>query len=201
MPGKRRSGDGRDDARLVKGCLEGDTEAFSVLVDRYQERVYNIVYRMVGDREEARDLSQDAFVKAFEGIGTFDAELPFSSWMYRIGTNVAIDHLRRKKLAGVPLEDAFQGGEAPSGSRADGEPPAPDGELPETVSISNETSAALNRALLELPEKYRAVVVFHHLEGLSYAEISKILGIPRNTAKTWARRARGLLCESLEGVI
>jgi len=187
-----------EDARLARRFIEGEREAFSVLVKRYEEPVFNVIMRMVGDREEARDLAQEAFVRAFEGIETFDCSLPFGAWMYRIAVNVSIDHLRRKKLNRVPLDEAFFDGEIPSHNeeRAKGHL-----QQPEETSIRNETSQALREALIELPDKYRAVIVLHHLEGMSYAEISKVLGVPKNTAKTWGRRGRLILSELLEGVI
>lgn len=195
MPTERLTRDGREDARAVKRCRQGDVDAFSELVLKYQDGVFNVVYRIVGDREEARDIAQEAFVRAFEGIGTFNEKMPFRAWIYRIGTNAAIDHLRRAgRGREVPMDEVF---DAASGR----EPSAPTAAVPENASVSNETSALVHRALLELPDNYRAAVVLHHLEGLGYREVGEVLGVPRNTAKTWAYRARGTLCRSLEGVI
>jgi RNA polymerase sigma-70 factor, ECF subfamily len=205
MPNTRLSRDGREDVRLVRRCRQGDAGAFETLVRKYQDPVYSIAYRMVGDREEARDLAQETLVRAFEGIETFNTRMLFRSWIYRIGANVSIDHLRRKgRSRDIPVEIAVAAGSAAGGQEGYGvviELPGPDSDIPENVSMSNETSGIVWRALEQLPDNYRAVMVLHHMEGMSYAEIGRVLGVPRNTAKTWGHRARGLLCESLEGVV
>jgi RNA polymerase sigma-70 factor (ECF subfamily) len=205
MPNSRLSRDGREDVRLVKRCREGDAGAFETLVRKYQDPVYSIAYRMVGDREEARDLAQETFVRAFEGIETFNTRMSFRSWLYRIGANASIDHLRsRGRSRDLPVEIAIAAGDTTGNPARYGvviELRGPEADIPENVSVSNETSGQVWEALEELPENYRAVVVLHHMEGMSYAEIGRVLGVPRNTAKTWGHRARGLLCESLEGVV
>jgi len=205
MPNTRLSRDGRDDARLVKRCREGEAGAFEGLVLKYQDPMYSIAYRMVGDCEEARDLAQETFVRAFEGIDTFNIRMSFRAWLYRIGTNASIDHLRRRgRWRDVPVETAVTAGD-PAGNRSGYgvviELPGPETDIPENVSVSNETSGFVWDALMELPDNYRVVIVLHHMEGLSYTEIGRVLGVPRNTAKTWGHRARGLLCKALEGVV
>lgn len=199
--GGLNSRESRDEARVVRKCLEGDRDAFSFLVEKYQGSVFNVIYRMVGTREETLDLTQEAFVRAFEGIRTFDARLPFGAWIYRVSVNVAIDYLRRKKLTSIPLDEVFERGEVFQCGLAGCKPQLAERDLPEAMTMSNETSLEVRDALGNLPEKYRAIIVLHHLEGMSYAEISRILGIPRSTAKTWARRGRLMLYEFLEGVI
>lgn len=205
MSQSRYSRDGREDARLVVKCRSGDMGAFEILVRKYQDPLYNIAYRMVGDPDEAKDLAQEAFMRALEGMHTFDARMPFSSWIYRIGTNAAIDHLRRRARASdFSLENASRVGK-PSGGMPHGRvgKELATGYLddPEELSIVGETSRVVREALLELPENYRAVIVLHHLEGMTYTQIGRVLGVPKNTAKTWASRARGMLCECLQGVI
>ena len=205
MPKTRLSRDGREDARLVKRCRQGDTGAFEGLVYKYQDNVYNIAYRMVGDREQARDLTQETFTRAFEGIDSFNTRMLFRSWLYRIGTNASIDQLRRRgKYRDLPVEIAVAAGAGAPEDNGYGvviELPASEAEIPENVSVSNEIASMVWGALEELPGKYRAVIVLHHIEGKSYAEIGRVLGVPRNTAKTWGHRARNMLCESLEGVV
>ena len=204
MPEVRLSRDGREDARLVKECRAGEERAFEALVRKYQHQVYNVVYRMVGDREEALDIAQETFIKTFQGLDAFDLKMPFRAWLLRIGTNSAIDLLRRRGRArDVRVDPAMVGQPAPGVGFGDGEfdPPAPASEIPENVSLANETADAVREALEILPGNYKAVVVLHHMEGLSYSEIGKVMGVPGNTAKTWGRRARGLLCDALEGVM
>lgn len=200
MPVSRLAGEGREDARLVRKCREGEPLAFEALVRKYQDPVFSIAYRMVGDREEARDLAQETFVKALEGLDTFNTRMPFRSWLYRVCANASIDYLRRRvKRQPVPVETVAA--EEPGGYGVVIELRGPEREIPENVSLSNETALTVREALKELPANYRAVIVLHHMEGLSYAEIGQVLGVPRNTAKTWGHRARGMLCESLEGVV
>jgi RNA polymerase sigma-70 factor, ECF subfamily len=205
MPNTRLSRDGRDDARLVKRCREGDAGAFECLVRKYQDPVFGIAYRMVGDREEAKDLAQETFTNAFEGIDTFNSRMPFRAWLYRIGANASIDHLRRRgRVRDIPVEVAAAAGDSYGNQGEYGvviELPGPETDIPENVSVTNETSGLVWDALEQLPDHYRAAIVLHHMEGVSYAEIGRVLGVPRNTAKTWGHRARGLLCEALEGVV
>ena len=195
MTPRRLSRDGREEARVVVRCRQGEVEAFAALVERYQDGVYQVIYRMVGDREEARDLAQEAFMRALEGLGTFDVRKPFRPWMCRIAANVAIDYLRRQDHPNdVPLEAVFDVG-------AGREPPVSGSDGPESAALSREVSDIVWRELLRLQVNWRAAIVLHHMEGMSYSEIGDILGVPRNTAKTWAHRAKGELCRSLEGVI
>jgi RNA polymerase sigma-70 factor (ECF subfamily) len=205
MATTRLSRDSREDARLVKGCREGDARAYELLVRKYQDPVFSIAYRMVGDREDARDLAQETFVRALEGIDTFNIRMPFRAWLFRICTNAVIDHLRKYgKVRDIPVEMAVAAGAGPF----DGgecavviEMPGSDTEIPENISVANETAVTVREALMDLPEHYRAVVVLHHMEGMSYSEISRVMEVPRNTAKTWGHRARALLCDTLEGVV
>lgn len=201
MPNSRLSRDGREDSRLVRECREGDDRAFEALVYKYQDQVFNVAYRMVGDREEAMDLAQETFIKAYQGLDTFDTAMPFRAWLMRIGTNCSIDLLRKRgRGRDVPPEVTFTA-VSPGEGQARFDPPGPQADIPENVSVSNEVVGVVRGALLELPDNYRAVVVLHHLEGMSYSEIGAVMGVPRNTAKTWGHRARGMLCLSLEGVM
>jgi RNA polymerase sigma-70 factor (ECF subfamily) len=195
MTPSRLSRDRREEARLVARCRKGDVDAFAALVETYQDAVYRMIYRMVGDREEARDLAQEAFIRAFEGLETFNVRKPFRPWMYRIAANAAIDYLRRQDHPeDVPLETVFD-------VAADRESPVPGPDEPESAALSREVSDTVWRELLRLQVKWRAAIVLHHMEGMNYSEIGDILGVPGNTAKTWAHRAKRELCRSLEGVI
>ena len=203
MPNSRLSRDAREDARLVRECLGGDDGAFEALVLKYQDQVFSVVYRMVGEREEAMDVAQETFLKAYQGLETYKPGMPYRAWLLRIGTNAAIDSLRRRSRGrDVPSEMMVSPGNGADKATAGAfDPPGPDTDNPETVSVSNETAGVVRQALAELPDKYRVVMVLHHMEGMSYSEIARVLGVPRNTAKTWGHRARGLLCEALEGVM
>ena len=204
MPHSRLSGGAREDARLVRACVQGEKEAFEVLVRKYQDSVYHLVYRMVGDKEEAKDLAQEAFLKAYQRLDTYQSRWPFRAWLFRVAANGAIDHLRKtgRTLEEEPLfcGDCQDGHSRRSGSPLGSESDVKAGQ-PEEVAISNEAAGVVHQALRGLPDNYRAVVVLHHLEGMSYKDIGRVLGVPRNTAKTWASRARALLARSLEGVV
>lgn len=205
MPNSRLSRDGREDARLVRECRDGDERAFEALVVKYQDQVFGVAYRMVSDREEALDVAQETFIKAFQGLGSYDVRLPFRAWLLRIGTNSSIDHLRRRNRSReVRSNGQLISGEwvaGPANTALPFDPPGPETDIPENISLSKETADVVHDALDELPEKYKAVMVLHHMEGLSYSQIGQVMGVPRNTAKTWGHRARGLLCEALEGVM
>jgi RNA polymerase sigma-70 factor (ECF subfamily) len=202
MPRSRYSREVREDARLVESCRDGEVEVFASLVRKYQDSVYSVAYRMVGDSDEAADVSQETFIKAFESLDTYETRWPFRPWVLRIATNAAIDHLRRRKNREVPLEMTPEWGrDADGGSARVIEFPGRESEIPENVSMANETAEMVHSALAGLPDNYRTVLVLHHMEGMSYREIARVLGVPRNTAKTWGHRARALLCDSLEEVI
>ncbi|MBN1289547.1 MAG: sigma-70 family RNA polymerase sigma factor [Actinobacteria bacterium] len=194
--------EGREDTRAVRECLQGKIEAFEFLVKKYQDPVYYIAYRMVSNQEEAKDLAQETFVKAFEKLDTFNMKMPFRSWLYKICSNLTIDNLRGRKGREISVRIANDARETEGGRNMHlAEFVAPEREIPENVSLSNDISRYVQEALDGLPENYRLVMVLHHMEGLNYAEIGKVLGVPRNTVKTWAHRARGELCGSLKGVV
>lgn len=203
MPTSVLTREGREDSNLVRSCCQGDVEAFSSLVEKYQDSVYNIAYRMVADPEEASDVAQEAFLKAFEKLDTFKQGRSFRAWLFSISANTAIDHLRRGAgRRDIPMDVAFRIDTAEGWKSGTGfEPPAPNARNPEEESITGEVSRLVQEQIRLLPHNYRAVIVLHYLEGLSYGQVGKALGVPRNTAKTWSYRARCMLCDALEGVI
>lgn len=164
--------DDQDDVALVERCIRGDTEAFAPLVARYQKVLFNVAYRMVGDYEDARDISQDAFVKAYEKLDLFDPSRRFFSWIYRIMINECLNHLRRRK----PLE--------PLDPRL-----ASPGSLQDDLQ-ARETSRRLRAALDELATDDREVLILRHFVGLSYAEVGALLEISEKTVKSRLYTAR-----------
>lgn len=170
------------DAELVRRCLQGDTEAFRPLVEAYQGVLFNVAYRMVHDREEARDLVQGAFVKAWEKLGTYDPAHQFFSWIYRILVNDSLNVLRKGARV-RPLEASWEG-------------PAEGG--PERDLEARETERRVREALMELPADSRAVVVLRHFAELSYAEMAVALAIPEKTVKSRLFTARHRLAEVLD---
>jgi len=170
-----------DDNELVLECLRGDGHAFELLVVRYQGPVFNAVLRMVRDRDEAGDLTQTTFLKAYERLSTFDSQQKFFSWLYRIAINEAINHLKRRGRL-EPLDGDWESG----------------GNDPESAAVSSDLSVHVQDALMSLSSEYRAVLVLRHFEDCSYDEIAVIVGVPEKTVKSRLFTARRLLKERLE---
>jgi RNA polymerase sigma-70 factor (ECF subfamily) len=169
------------DNELVRECLGGDEHAFETLLLRYQGPVFNAVLRMVRDRDEASDLTQTAFLKAYEQLGRFDSRHKFFSWLYRIAVNEAINHVKRRRRL-EPLA-----GDWASGTRN-----------PEAEFIESELSHHVQDALMSLPYDYRAVLVLRHFEGCSYDEMAAIVGVTEKKLKSRLFSARRQLKELLE---
>ncbi len=173
------------DRELVTRAGAGDQEAFEQLVRDNQNRVYSLAVRLVGDREEAADLAQEAFLKAWQGLSSFQGESSFSTWIYRLTTNVCIDYLRRKKRRqevepAVSLDDEDSGWAEPADA----------GQDPQRKLEEAERSRALSRGLERLPEHQRQVLVMRELSGLSYQEIGAATGLDLGTVKSRIARAR-----------
>ncbi|MFQ6098625.1 MAG: sigma-70 family RNA polymerase sigma factor [Armatimonadota bacterium] len=182
------------DADLVKQCLRGRRRAFDELVSRYEGSVYNVCTRMLGNADEARDVAQEAFVRAYMALNRFDTERPFRPWMLKIATNVCINVAKARSRGEVSLHDPAPAGAEPAAHRLEVEDeragPA------ETVQ-RRELHERVREAVLSLPETYRAVAVLRHLEGLSYEEVAEATGLPLGTVKTHIFRAKKLLRERL----
>ncbi len=177
-----------DDAAIVKRCLDGDQRAYQELLRRYRRSVYSITYRMVGHREEARDLAQEVFIRAFRSLHRYDPSRPFSSWIFKITSNLCIDFYRKKRLSTVSIHETYDGeDERPRIELVD---PGPD---PEETFQTGSQRDRLDRLLLSLPPRYRVVVLLRHKEDLSYEEIADQLEIPIGTVKARLHRAHRLL--------
>lgn len=179
--------------RLIKKVKKGDHQAFAELVDRYKNSVYSICLRMVGNREEAEDLSQDAFIRAYNHISQFDNDRKFSTWLFRIATNLSIDSLRRKKPS-VSLDAEIPGTE---GLALNTMLPG-SGDLPDEQIVQGETEQWIQNEIKALPEKYRSAVVLKYIEDLSLKEISEIMGLPVGTVKTRVHRGREMLRKNMK---
>lgn len=178
-----------DDVALVRASLDGRREAFEQLVRRHQRGVVNHLYRLVGRREAAMDLAQEVFLKVYQALGTFDPRYRFTTWLYRIASNSAIDHLRRKRIATCPLEPAGHDDEpGDPGDRLPGNDPSPD-----DVLRYRELEARVEDALTRLPTAYRELVLLRHRQHCRYDEIARITGLPIGTVKNRIFRAREML--------
>lgn len=181
-----------DDRSLVDRILGGDRDLFTVLVSRYEKRVINYVYRITHRYEEAHDLAQEIFVKVYLALDRYDAKYQFSTWLFRIAQNSAIDALRKKSIAEVPL--ARPTDEEPSGKEREF---ADTGVSPERALKNKQLSAAIDRAVENLPIDYRELIQLRHFAELSYEEIASMKKLPLGTVKNKLFRARNLLKEAL----
>lgn len=182
-----------DDATLVRRALAGDQDAYREIVSRYERPIYSLVLRMVRDRSRAEELAQDAFVKAFSRLETFDAAHKLSSWLFKIAHNTAIDHLRRRRVETVSIEGV--GDEGPGWIAT-----LPDESLPspERRATQADLVRGLEAAVSRLRPEYREVVLLRFQEGLAYDEIAEVTGLPLGTVKTHIHRARKELVRLLE---
>jgi len=173
------------DSRLVERTLAGDAEAFEALVRRYEERAWWAAYHLLGDAEEARDIAQEAFLRAYKALARFDFGMSFYTWLYRIVVNLSIDAMRKRgRLKPVALDDLAGGLAAPGGE------PQP-GERIE----SEETAARVREVLGKLPEKYRTVMTLRELDGLSCKEIASIVRSTHATVRWRLHIARRMFKE------
>lgn len=169
-----------DDPKLVKQCLRGEPKAFETLVDRYQKVVFNVALRMVGDPEDAQDITQSVFLKVYENLESFDSQYKFFSWIYRIAVNESLNYLQTKKTTDELDENLVAGGKPQDDSFHD-----------------DQMLQSLERALMRISFDQRVVLVLKHLQGLSYREIGYILDIPEKTVKSRLFSARQGLKEIL----
>lgn len=184
------------DHELVARARKGSEAAYRELLGRYQRPVFSLVYRMVRDREQAEDLSQETFVKVFNNIDRYDPKYKFSSWIFKIATNVAIDALRKKEPATVSL-DGSRHAETDEDIEATRITAVSDDENPEELLEARELGSEIERAIGRLRPEYKTAVLLRHVEGRAYEEIAEIMAVPLGTVKTYIHRARGELRESL----
>jgi RNA polymerase sigma-70 factor (ECF subfamily) len=186
--------DGYKDEELIAAFLEGDHTAFEELVRRYETQVFNLAYRILGDRTDALDVSQEVFILLFRKLGTFRSESRFSTWLYRVATNACRDYTRKKRyhlsLSSRADEDMPEWEEMIPG----------DEESPDDLLISAELQDRVRKAIRKLPIKFREVVYLHDIEGYNYKEISEILDISLGTVKSRLNRARHRLAQELRGL-
>jgi RNA polymerase sigma-70 factor, ECF subfamily len=184
------------DQEVVVLARHGQEAAYRELVRRYERPVFSLVYRMVRDRELAEDLAQETFVKALNAIESYRPEFKFSSWIFKIANNAAIDHLRRRELDTLSL-DGSPHAETPEAVEATalqiGDRQETALEEVEARELGGEIEVAISR----LRPEYRSCILLRHVEGRPYEEIAEILGLPLGTVKTYIHRARNELRLSL----
>jgi RNA polymerase sigma-70 factor (ECF subfamily) len=181
------------DEEIVARVLSGQENLFETLVRRYQTRILSHVARMVGSREDALDLSQEIFLKVFGALDRFNPEFRFSTWLFRIAGNAAIDHLRKRKPRTIPLETTDSDGHVSS-------PEYKSSDLDPFGRLRNtERGDAIARAIADLPAEFRELIALRHFTGLSYEEIAEVKNMPLGTVKNKLFRARAVLKERLAG--
>jgi RNA polymerase sigma-70 factor (ECF subfamily) len=182
-----------EELRLVAASQQGDVDAFNQLVRLYESRVFNLCYRMLGDRESAADAAQEAFISAYRNLNRFRGG-SFRSWLFRIATNLCYDVLRaRKRKPATSLDAAL----AAEDDTAYFDPPDP-GETPDETALRQELGAAIQQALQQLPEDQRIVLVLCDIQGFAYDEIARITGNNLGTVKSRLSRGRARLREVLK---
>lgn len=169
-----------DDNALVKQCLEGHTGAFKEFIDKYQKPIFNVALRMVNDQDDAEDIAQTVFVKAYEHLRSFNPKFKFFSWLYRMAINESLNFIRQKKKY-QGLDDCLESKEV----------------MPDRSFEENEQNMNIEVALMRIDAEYRSVVVLRHFLELSYKEIGEVCDIPEKTVKSRLYTARHLLKDLL----
>jgi RNA polymerase sigma-70 factor (ECF subfamily) len=170
------------DKEYAERASKGDGQSFSALVRRHQDRVYRYVLRMMGCREDALELTQEVFLRAYRALPSWRPDALFSTWLFRIATNVAIDGIRKRKLATYISIDECKDLVAHT-------------QGPEELAEAGERGRLLESALQQLPLEYREVLLLREIEEMSYSEIAQVLRIREGTVKSRISRARGLLLQ------
>ena len=180
---------------LVKQALDGDQKAYRILFENHKQAIYHIIVKIVRNNEEAQDLVQETFIKAFSSLKSYNPTYRFTTWLYKIAANSSIDHIRKRKLQTFSLDQPVD---------------TKDGQLsvevpdmsyhPERDLSAKRQNLSISEAIDSLPEKYRQVIVKRHQEDKSYEEIAEFLGVPVGTVKARIFRARELLKKKLKSL-
>jgi RNA polymerase sigma-70 factor (ECF subfamily) len=185
-----------NDIDLVRRAKEGDGKAYDELVLLYNDAVFSVIFRMVHNRREAEDLVQDAFIKAYNSIDSFNEAYAFSTWLFKIATNNCIDFFRKRKIRTYSMDQPIR-------YKDDEIQPeyADPGEDAEHEMLSVEKSRLIKQAIDDLSPKYKEPIILRHQLEKSYEEIAEIMNLPLGTVKARIFRAREMLKKSLKGVI
>jgi RNA polymerase sigma-70 factor, ECF subfamily len=181
--------------RIIERCKEGDLAAFNELVLRYEKQVYNLAFRLTGSYDDANDVASDTFVRIFNSIGKFRGDSAFSTWLYRIATNVYLDTRKRRSAhPNLSLEEYLEMEEGSMDRQIEDRGPGPQNKVEE-----RERHERLMIAINKLPDFQRVIIALYHIQELPYEEIAEILNMPLGTVKSRLNRARRALREILEG--
>jgi len=190
-----------DDATLVRQCQNGDLEAMSCLIVKYQDRIYNAILKICQNHDDAAELTQDTFVKVLENINSFRGKSGFYTWLFRVAVNHTLNYCKRRfKLSPVSLDAENDQIEESKGKLA-AVLAAPDGLDPAVVAQQKELSQIVVNLIGQLAQEYRVVLVLRDIEQMTYAEIAEVLRIETGTVKSRLSRARAKLRQLLETVL
>jgi RNA polymerase sigma-70 factor, ECF subfamily len=184
------------DQEVVLAARRGSDAAYRELVRRYERPLFSLIYRMVRDRELAEDLTQETFIKALNALASYRPEFKFSSWIFKIANNAAIDQLRRREVNTLSL-DGSPTAETPDAVEATALQVSSKGESPLDELEAREMGSAIEIAIGKLRPEYRSCIMLRHVEGLAYEEIAASLDLPLGTVKTYIHRARNELRQYL----
>lgn len=171
------------DIEIINQCIGGNVQVFEHLVNRYKKLVFNTAYRMMGNREEAEDVTQEAFIRIYNSLARYNPEFKFSTWALKITTNLCLDNLRKRKGESVPIDEQFN--------------LCDEGLTPEEQYLRRENQQMVLEAINKLPEKYKEFIILFHHRNLSYQEIMDITGESLTIVKNRLYRARQMLKEYL----
>ena len=190
-----------EDAALVERSQKGDMQAFGALVAKYQNRIFNAICRLCGNRSDVEELAQESFLRALERIGQFRGQSGFYTWLFRIATNLAISHRRRLgrvRFHSMTARDDFDGNQAEALTAAMARKRAPN---PQAAAISADVDKQVIQALETLDEEFRLVVVLRDVEDMDYGQIADVLNVPVGTVKSRLHRGRCILREKLADLV
>lgn len=193
---ERREQSRIEDRQLIADALAGKQDAYQRLMKKYHNAIAHLIMRMVGSQGDVEDLTQEAFIKAFNSLASFNDEFAFSTWLYKIATNNCIDFLRKRKLKTFSIDRPIGDDEGA------GQYEIPDdSHIPDSGILQQQQTSAIQHAIDGLPEKYRLVIVMRHQEEKSYEEIAAELDLPLGTVKAHIFRAREMLYRQLRGKV
>lgn len=178
--------------KIIRRALSGDQSAYEALLKRYKGGIHNMIYQMVKNREEAEDLVQETFIKAFHALESYNDNYAFSTWLYKIAFNHCIDAIRKKKLKTLPLDKPIQLRDGEVRHEIHDDTHSPEGNY-----LFSEKKKRIQESIQSLPKRYREAIILRHQEERSYEEISEILNIPLGTVKARIFRAREMLKKKL----
>jgi RNA polymerase sigma-70 factor, ECF subfamily len=190
---QRKSDSRSEDSEIIRQALQGDDAAYKRLMVKYHDAIFNFIYRMIRDKHQVEDLTQEAFIKAFSSLKSFNDQYAFSTWLYKIATNNSIDYIRRRKLQLYSIDKPIEAADSDYTFELPDETYEADKDI-----IRGQKLQLLNDAIAGLPEKYKRVIQLRHVEERTYEEIAKILKLPIGTVKAHIFRAREILYKNLK---